>query len=240
MRTTRLTHSSLDVLPHGVRENLSRRMSDLIGLALLGSAGALGLALASWSVRDPSLSNATAGKVRNLLGYPGAMIADLGMQLFGIGCIALAMGLALIGIRMIWVRREEGIKLRLAMAVLGLLCASGFASSLPSAERWPLPTGLGGALGDALLGFTAFIGMGSLGYGRLLAGGVFGLTTIVCFSLLMRGVASQEPREALREEEAENDEPSMAILSIGAIMHWYYGLRGLIARLMPNRRRLAW
>jgi S-DNA-T family DNA segregation ATPase FtsK/SpoIIIE len=239
MRTTRLTHSSLDVLPHGVRENLSRRMSDLIGIALIGSAGALGLALASWSVRDPSLSNATAGKVRNLLGYPGAIVADLGMQLFGIGCIALAMSLMLIGIRLIWVRREESIKLRLATGVIGLLAASGFASSLPTAERWPLPTGLGGALGDALLGFTAFVGMGSIGFGRLLAGGLFGLTAIICFSLLMRGVASEETREDHREEEAENDEPSIAILSIGAVMHWYYGLRGLFARLMPKREIVA-
>ncbi|KAF0231916.1 MAG: DNA segregation ATPase FtsK/SpoIIIE S-DNA-T [Beijerinckiaceae bacterium] len=240
MRTTRLTHSSLDVLPHGVRENLSRRASDLIGILLISSAGALGLALASWSVRDPSLSKAVDGKVRNLLGHPGAIVADLGMQLFGIGCIALAFGLALIGVRMIWVRREESIKLKLVMAVIGLLAASGLASALPSAERWPLPTGLGGALGDALLGLTAFIGMGSIGFGRLVAGAMFGLTTIVCFSLLMRGVAEEDARDDHRDEGSDNnDEPSMAILSIGALLHWFYVVRGFVGRLIPRREAIA-
>ncbi|OYU47999.1 MAG: cell division protein FtsK [Rhizobiales bacterium PAR1] len=239
MRTTRLTHSSLDVLPHDVRESLSRRMSDLIGLVLLSSAAALGLSLASWSVRDPSLSNATAGKVRNLLGYPGAVTADLGMQLFGIGCIALALGLTLIGLRLLWVRKEESLKLRLVMALIGLFSASGFASSLPSTERWPLPSGLGGALGDALLGFTAFIGMGSLGFGRLAAGAVFGVLTILCFSVLMRGVSQTETREPELEDETESDEPSVAILSIGAVLHWFYVIRGLFARMRPRRDLVA-
>jgi DNA segregation ATPase FtsK/SpoIIIE, S-DNA-T family len=239
MRTTRLTHSSLDVLPHDVRESLSRRIGDLVGLALIGSAGALGLSLASWSVRDPSLSNATAGKVRNLLGYPGAVTADLGMQLFGIGCIALALGLTLIGLRLLCVRREDSLKLRLAMAVTGLFSASGLASSLPSTERWPLPSGLGGALGDALLGLTAFMGMGSMGLGRLAAGALFGVLTILCFSLLMRGVSQPETREAREDEETEADEPSIAILSIGAVLHWFYVLRGLFARMMPQRELVA-
>ncbi len=239
MRTTRLTHSSLDVLPHGMRENLSRRVSDLSGIVLIAVAAALGLALATWAVSDPSLSNATAGKVRNLLGYPGAIVADLGMQLFGIGCIALVLGLTLIGVRLIWVQNEERIKLRLVLAVIGLFSASGFASALPSAERWPLPTGLGGALGDALLGLSAFLGMGSTGFGRLIAGLVFGLITIACFSLLVRGVADQSEADNDPEDSAENDEPSAAILSIGAILHWFYVLRGFLARVMPKREIVA-
>ncbi|HRE19659.1 MAG TPA: DNA translocase FtsK 4TM domain-containing protein, partial [Rhabdaerophilum sp.] len=189
MRTTRLTHSSLDVLPQNVREGLSRRMNDLIGLALIGTALALGLAFASWSVGDPSLSHATSGKARNLLSYPGAILADLGMQLFGIGCIALVVSLAIIGARMLWIKQEAGWKYRAVLAVLGLVAASGFASALPQAERWPLPTGFGGAFGDALLGISAFVGLGSVGFGRLLAGGLFGILTLLSFSLLMRGLS---------------------------------------------------
>ena len=239
MRTTRLTQSSLDVLPHDVRESLSRRVNDLVGLVLIGISGALGLALASWSVRDPSLSNATSGKVRNLLGYPGAIVADLSMQLFGIGCIALTIALALLGLRLLWLKREETIRLRLVTAACGLLSASAFASSLPSADRWPLPTGLGGALGDALLGISAFVGLGSVGFGRIAGGAVFGVLTILCFSLLMRGTGPEQPIDQEIEEEAERDDPSMAILSIGALLHWFYVLRGFVGRLMPSREPVA-
>jgi S-DNA-T family DNA segregation ATPase FtsK/SpoIIIE len=239
MRTTRLTQSSLDVLPHEMREGLSRRMNDLIGIALVGTAVLLGLALASWSVRDPSLSHATAGKARNLLGYPGAIVADLGMQLFGIGCIALVVALVLIGARMLFIRNETGARIRLAAALIGFAAASGFASALPSAERWPLPTGLGGAVGDGLLGLTAFFGLGAAGFGRLLAAILFGAVTLVALGLLMRGLAPEPDASAERDDEVENDEPSVAILSIGALLHFFYALGGLYRRLMPHRESVA-
>jgi DNA segregation ATPase FtsK/SpoIIIE, S-DNA-T family len=214
-------------------------MNDLIGIGLIVSAAALGLALASWSVKDPSLSHATSGKANNFLGYPGAIIADLGMQLFGIGCIALALGLALIGARMLWLRQEGGLRLRIALALLGLVAASGFASALPPAERWPLPSGLGGAFGDALLGLSAFVGLGSLGFGRLLAGTLFGLISIICFSLLIRGISDDADIDSPPEEDSEDDEPSAAILSIGAVLHWIYALRGLFRRMMPGSTPVA-
>src|SRR5438094_7279622 len=56
----------------------------LIGLVLAGFIGVLLLALSSWSVNDPSLSYATAKHPANWLGFPGAVIADLGFQVFGI------------------------------------------------------------------------------------------------------------------------------------------------------------
>jgi DNA segregation ATPase FtsK/SpoIIIE, S-DNA-T family len=239
MRTTRLTHSSLDVLPHGVREGLSRRMNDLIAIGLIAGAAGLGLSLATWSVRDPSLSHATNGKAHNLLGYPGAIVADLGMQLFGIGCIALVLGLMLIGIRMLVVRQEGGLRLRAILVLVSLFFASGFASALPPAQRWPLPSGLGGAFGDALLGFSAFVGMGSLGFGRLVAGAVFGLATIVSFSLLMRGLSDPRATAEDDEDDIEDDEPSAAILSIGVILHWSYVLRGFFRRVFPARTPVA-
>ncbi len=239
MRTTRLTHSSLDVLPQNVREGLSRRMNDLVGLGLIGAALALGLAFASWSVGDPSLSHATNGRVRNLLGYPGAILADLGMQLFGIGCIALVVSLATVGARMLWIKQEAGWKYRAVLAVLGLITASGFASALPPAERWPLPTGFGGAFGDALLGISAFVGLGSVGFGRLLAGGLFGVLTLLSFSLLMRGLSPTATIDEDRDETPADDEPSAAILSIGALFHWFYVLRGFFGRLAPREEKIA-
>ena len=231
MRTTRLAHSPLSVLPHGLGEGLVRRARDLVGMVLLAGAVALGVALSTWSVRDPSLSHATAAKARNALGYPGAVIADLGMQLFGIGSVAVALAFALIGLRLIWLRQNDRLRVRVALAVAGVFAAATFASALPPTARWPLPTGLGGAIGDALLGFSAFIGMGSLGFGRLVAGLAFGLLAILAFSYVGRGTAGPAAIAPERDEDADTDEPSVAILLIGALMHWFYAARGALGRL---------
>ncbi|MCZ8184137.1 MAG: DNA translocase FtsK 4TM domain-containing protein [Beijerinckiaceae bacterium] len=233
MRTTRLAPSSLDVLSHDMREGLSRRLVDLTGLFLLTIAILLGLALASWSVADPSLSNATTVKARNWLGFPGAVAADLAMQLFGIGSVGLSATLGLIGSRLLWTRETAGLHWRLLIAILGLMSSSIFAAALPTTERWPLPSGLGGALGDVLLGLTAFLGMGSQGFGRLIAGLAFGALTILAFSLLSRGLVREQEEAEEHEDDRESDEPSAAILSIGAILHGFYMVRGFLARLGP-------
>ena len=50
-----------------------------------GSAGAA--AFITWSVQDPSLSHATSKPIHNIFGYPGAIGADLLMQILGLGSI---------------------------------------------------------------------------------------------------------------------------------------------------------
>ncbi|HVL73509.1 MAG TPA: DNA translocase FtsK 4TM domain-containing protein, partial [Beijerinckiaceae bacterium] len=64
-----------------------RRTVELAGLGLIAAAGAATVALATWSIDDPSLNNATDGPVRNLLAWPGAIAADLLMQLFGLAAV---------------------------------------------------------------------------------------------------------------------------------------------------------
>ena len=72
-------------LPDDLRAAIARRVCEIGGVALMTVAAALAAALASWSVQDPSLSHATSAPVRNLLGVPGAIAADLLMQLIGVG-----------------------------------------------------------------------------------------------------------------------------------------------------------
>ena len=68
--------STIDQIPEPVRYFLSKRFAELLGLILLAGAVALALAFLTWSVEDPSFNHATSGRVFNLLGSPGAMIAD--------------------------------------------------------------------------------------------------------------------------------------------------------------------
>ena len=61
---------------------------------MIGIAGIAALALATWSVQDPSFSHATNAPVRNALGLVGAASADLMMQILGIATVALLLPVA--------------------------------------------------------------------------------------------------------------------------------------------------
>src|SRR3569832_1122124 len=80
---------------------LRRRLRELTGLALLTLALLGAIALATWSVQDPSLSHATQKPIRNLLGYPGAIFSDLAMQLLGLASVLLLAPEALLGYRLL-------------------------------------------------------------------------------------------------------------------------------------------
>ena len=70
-----------------VRRLLKRNVSAILGLGLLAFAAAIAAALATWTVDDPSLSHATDLPARNVLGVPGAIIADVVMQFVGLAGI---------------------------------------------------------------------------------------------------------------------------------------------------------
>ncbi len=151
MRTIRRSRSLMDRLPDPVREFLSRRAAELVGLGLLAPMVVVALAPASWSAEEPSLNNATNGAVRNWLGRPGAMIADLLMQLVGLGVIALLFPPMIWALRLIRFHLFDRGALKLGLWVIGITAAAAVASALPPTPRWPLPTGMGGVIGDGLL-----------------------------------------------------------------------------------------
>ena len=132
MRTARRSSSAYDGLFSALRAFLARRAQELTGLCLLAFAGAVAVALATWSVDDPSLNNATDLPVHNLLGWPGAIVADLFMQLLGLGAIAALLPLALWGWRLMKSGELGRRQLRLALWVIGAGAATALASALPA------------------------------------------------------------------------------------------------------------
>src|SRR5262250_1110781 len=147
----RYTLSAGDLLSDELRAALRRRVSELIGATLLAIAALVALALATWSVQDPSLSHATNAPVRNLLGITGASIADLSMQLLGLGGLALVLPIAVWGWRLASHRPLCRERIRLVIWIVAVALAAAFAATLPATASWPLPAGLGGVVGDAEL-----------------------------------------------------------------------------------------
>src|ERR1700744_1915015 len=187
-------------LPVSMREALERRLRELPGLGLITLAGVACAALMTWSVQDPSLSHATSRAIRNVIGYPGAIGADLLMQILGLGAIMLILPVAVWGWRMMTHRHFDRKALRLGCWVLCTAIAAGFVSCWPHGGRWPLPPGLGGVVGDALVRAPAVI-FGPPGFTYLFVLGLIFLIAMVVTFLIACGLGSRPPAEEPDEVE---------------------------------------
>jgi S-DNA-T family DNA segregation ATPase FtsK/SpoIIIE len=187
------------------REILRRRLRELAGLALITVAFLGAIALATWSVQDPSLSHATHKPIENLLGYPGAIFSDLAMQLLGLAAVFLLVPEALLGWRLL-MHRPPHKKWRDITWILAPFVAAAFASTWPIVGSWPLPTGLGGAIGDAVLRVSAKLISPQLSSGltSIVLAIVYGLATFVTLTLATGWRWWR--RAAMLEEKADGDD----------------------------------
>src|SRR5579862_7450283 len=217
---------------------LKRRLREVAGIALLSLAMMAALALATWSVQDPSLSHATDAPVRNLLGRTGAITADLLMQLLGLGALALLLPIAIWGYRLLGHRPLSREKLRMLLWLFGAVAAAAFASCLPRSAHWPLPCGLGGVIGDAVLRLPMVLfGVPMTGANRLAATIVLGIAALVAFAgaagIIWRDTPDDEEEDA-EEETAEADDEG-GWISLGWLIHEVLSIRARIARLFRRR-----
>src|SRR5512132_570448 len=223
----RATDRSLDVIAfvaEHLREIVRRRLSEIAGLALMTLALLGAIALATWSVQDPSLSHATQKPIHNLLGFPGAIFSDLAMQLLGLAAILLLLPEALLGWRLLS-HKPVGDKWRSLLWIVATFLAAAFASTLPRIGSWPLPTGLGGVTGDALLRLPAIVFGAPLGWvARVLLGTALGLATAATLVVAARAPDRREKpvaRDIEEEDEDESVEPEEDRASpwLGMIVH---------------------
>jgi DNA segregation ATPase FtsK/SpoIIIE, S-DNA-T family len=245
------TDRSLDIIAfvsEHFRDIVRRRLSELFGLALLTMALLGAIALATWSVQDPSLSHATQKPIHNLLGFAGAIFSDLAMQLLGLASVLLLLPATLVGWRLLS-HRPIGDKWRGLVFILALLLATGFASTLPSSHAWPLPTGLGGVLGDALLQVPAFVLRAPLSGVTLIVFSVILAAATVATLAIATGLRWPWPRAAraqLRdadenEEEDDDDEAGddRASAWLGMVVHALLSWKARALRLFRGAPRHA-
>jgi S-DNA-T family DNA segregation ATPase FtsK/SpoIIIE len=244
MRSSTLS-ATLDHVPVPIRAFCARRIAECLGVLTLCVSAACTLALVTWSVRDPSLNHATSGPIRNLLGYKGAIVADLTMQLIGIAAIALLTPPVIWSWHLIRRRRLDSLRLRLVLWICGTLCGAGLASLLPVTDRWPLPTGLGGVLGDALLSLPHRL-IGGSRIAVAIAAAALLVGTVLCIAGSVRAGArgndfdDEEEDFAPRETRSDDDaagEPGLFLVALGALIHGLLSTRAALRRAFLHAKR---
>jgi len=138
------------ILPAAVVAFLKRRTAELGGLALYLTSAGIITSLASYSATDPSLNNATDHPVQNLIGPIGAVIADIGLQSFGIVAALPALALFAWGTQLIRKQPIQHAAVRVILLIAVMLLAAMAVSTLSAPGNWPLMSGLGGFTGRAL------------------------------------------------------------------------------------------
>jgi S-DNA-T family DNA segregation ATPase FtsK/SpoIIIE len=135
---------------HGARVFLRRRWEELLGLLLIAISAAYLVALLTASAADPSLNLAVDGPVHNMLGLPGAYVADLMLESLGVACFILALALLVWGWQMMR-HRPARWWLRLLLLPLAMIIASIGLCVIPWSSDWPFSGGLGGFAGHLLV-----------------------------------------------------------------------------------------
>jgi S-DNA-T family DNA segregation ATPase FtsK/SpoIIIE len=221
-------------LPDAAREALRRRLREMAGAGLILVAVLLALALATWSVADPSLSHATNAPVRNVLGLGGAIVADLVTQLLGLSALMLVLPIGIWGWRLASHRQLSRERIRLGLWVLSIPLWAACSAVLPRTPGWPLPAGLGGVIGD----WTASILLagGNLpGIARAVALLIMGSGAFVSFAIVAGFRLHAKKKQEARQESREQEEEERAFISLGWIAHGFLSLKARLRRLLAGR-----
>ncbi len=137
---------------------LSRRVSEIVGVALFACALIWLIALATHDANDPVwfFSTSTQAAPTNFVGRVGAFLAELSYQLLGYASYLIPALIAVAGWHFFWCRAIEAVYTKLAGAVV-LTCGLGAFLSL-ALGRVDLAAGpfrAGGVVGELLAGWIS-------------------------------------------------------------------------------------
>lgn len=170
-----------------LRSPIHDRLTELGGFVLLALASALAVALWSYNPQDPSFDTATTAVPTNLLGQPGATLADALVQWLG-----LASALPII-VMLCWawqVVRHHALSVPLLRLIAFLFLLPVAAALIATLQvlipalttTWPSRAGLGGQLGLVLADHLVATGRATMGR----AGGIlFSLLGLLLTALLV-------------------------------------------------------
>ena len=199
MRSSRSTFIPVSA-GNPVRRIVQRNLGAIVGLAVLAVAAAIAASLATWTIDDPSLSHATDHAIRNILGFPGAVVSDLLTQLLGLAASLSLLPPVVWAWRAVFALPTHFSRRNAATWAAGTLATTLALSTIPVPQTWPLPTGLGGAIGDLLLRIPAFfIGAAPTGFSDLVTGAIVSAAAVALMlhacGLIWQGELVDEPED---------------------------------------------
>ena len=179
------------LLPPEVSALLRRSGRRVCGAVLAAAAGALLLALLSYTPSDPSWNTSAGGPVGNLMGSGGAWVADAVLQTVGLGGYAIVLAVAAWSLRLMSGAALDAFGWRLLLLPAALVLLIVALAGIPGAADWPVRAGPGGVVGSTLLlALRDLIGSSIGDWPAVLAG--FALATV--FLLPVLGLTLREWR----------------------------------------------
>ncbi|MTH65817.1 DNA translocase FtsK [Paracoccus shanxieyensis] len=130
---------------------LERRGKELLGAGLIVLGVLIAMMLVSYTPDDPSFMSATDQPAQNYLGRFGAYVASALFMITGHGTWVLVVGGVVWGLRFMLHRGEDRI-MRGIFLPIAMVLVSVYATSLTPPAGWTQSFGLGGHLGDMLMG----------------------------------------------------------------------------------------
>ncbi len=142
------------LLDQNTAEMLEKRGRELVGIGLLILALLAALMLGSYTPSDPGWMVANDAPIANYLGGFGAALSSTLIVIFGMGIWAAPVLFAAWGLRFVTHFGADRVLPRIFFSVFALLAACLYATTLQPSEVWIADHGfgLGGLLGDTLLG----------------------------------------------------------------------------------------
>jgi len=226
-----------------VKDGLGSQFSFLTGLVILTCVALAFIALATWSVTDPSFSYAKHQNVTNYLGYPGAVFADFAMQFLGLASAILLVPPAIWGWSKLLQRNITATRKRLILWPVSVLLSAAAFSSISIPQNWPLPVGMGGVGGDMILNVPAILTGGTVeGTAAVIIGILFSVTAAILLLASSELIWWQNERNIIVDDidfdaeadflDEENDEPNWFL---GALAHYYYVAKMRFANWRANK-----
>ena len=221
------------LLPGAVELGLRRLMFGAYGLGILTVACAAWVSLATWSVHDPSVNNATRVTPRNILGEWGAVVADLAIQSLGLASIIFFLPLAAWGWHLVFQTIPNRRRFRLLAWPAAVILLAAALSALPQPKSWPLPNGLGGIFGDFFMAGAHIIGPFLPEAAVSFVAGLFFLVVgtmlllFACGTSTSRLIALWAPRTSAAGEWAN--------AWLGAVMHFAMHLGAKLKRVFRRK-----
>jgi S-DNA-T family DNA segregation ATPase FtsK/SpoIIIE len=224
-------------LAAGMADLLRRQVEFFAGLLLWALSAFMLFSLATWNAGDPSWSYAADAPVRNAMGYPGAILSDIALQFFGIAALPALLPIVFWGYARIRGHYWTHAPRRLAMWPVAAILAAAVAGCFPVTAHWPLPTGLGGVVGDMVLRLPGLLSGGyPSGWVRALSFIVFAPLAVyalgVACGFLWEGGALADD-----EDDEEDADGNGRFVTIGALLHVFYTMRTAMRRALFGARR---